>query len=231
MTTVAPAAAELPQLRVEPRCRICRDQQVRQLVNELLSHGHGCASIVRILEPVNAARPGNRQITDACVRKHRKRHFDLQAPASAVWRRVLEDRAAESQAAFEDGVAGPLNAASYLDVMMHKGYETLVDENTVISPQEGAWAAKQLHELTRQDAGVEKMAEMHVRMNRIIDAFRELPEEYQQMIFDKLEGREAPALAGAKGAQEVEEFDPGEDEGFDEEDLGERVKASIGFSK
>jgi hypothetical protein len=39
------------------------------------------------------------------------------------------------------------------------------------------------------------------------------------MIFDRLEGRKAPALAGPGGAQEVEEFDPGEDEGFDEEDL------------
>lgn len=58
---------------------------------------HQLARHLRFLEPVNATRRANRQITDACVRKHRKRHFDLQAPAAAVWRRVLEQRAAESQ--------------------------------------------------------------------------------------------------------------------------------------
>jgi len=58
---------------------------------------HQLARHLRFLEPVNATRRANRQITDACVRKHRKRHFDLQAPTAAVWRRVLEQRAAESQ--------------------------------------------------------------------------------------------------------------------------------------
>ena len=69
---------------------------------------------------------------------------------------------------------------------MLKGYETLVDESTMISPQQGACAAHQLHQLTRQDAGIEEMARMHARMNQIVAAFRGLPEEYQQMIFDRL---------------------------------------------
>jgi hypothetical protein len=57
---------------------------------------------------------------------------------------------------------------SYLETMMLKGYETPVDESTVISPQQGAWAAQQLHQLTRQDAGIEEMALMQARMNQIV---------------------------------------------------------------
>ncbi len=160
--------------RKEPRCRTCRDPQVRQLVNDLLSHGHTYPSILRALEPLNATRPAKCAITKACLWKHCKRHFNLQAPAAAIWRRVLEDRAAESQGAFEDGVASLVNAASYLEVMMRKGYASMVAEDTVISPQDGAWAAIKLHEITKEDSGPEGMAHLQAQLNRIVACMREV---------------------------------------------------------
>jgi len=61
---------------------------------------------------------------------------------------------------------------------------------------------------------------MQVQMNRIVNAFRELPEEYQQMIFDKLEGIETAISIEAEVDEEGEgEFDPADDEG-----LGSRKK-------
>lgn len=225
MTTVAQPAmskqlaeGKLPQLRVEPRCRICRDPQVRQLVNDLLSHGYSFPSIVRVLEPVNATRQANRRITDACVRKHRKRHFDLQAPAAAVWRRVLEERAAESQGAYEDGVTNLVTAASYFEIMMRKGFSTMVAEDTVITPEQGGWAAKQLNEITKQDVDADRFAKQQVELNRIIAAFRELPPAYQQLLLDKLDGKApTPIAVKAERSGEIEEFDPGDEEGFEED--------------
>ena len=38
---------------------------------------------------------------------------------------------------------------AYYETVMIKGYQTLVDEDTVVSVDQGAYAAKQLHQLTR----------------------------------------------------------------------------------
>jgi hypothetical protein len=176
---------------------------------------HQLARHLRFLEPVNATRRANRQITDACVRKHRKRHFDLQAPAAAVWRRVLEQRAAESQGAYEDGVTNLVTAASFLEVMVRKGFATMLDEDTVITPQQAAWAATKLHDITKEDVGAEQFAKQQVQLNRIIAAFRELPLEYQQLLLDKLDGKAPiPIPITSERGREIEEFDLGDDEGF-----------------
>ena len=181
------------QLRVEPRCRTCADPQVRELVNMLLSHGHSYPSILRVLGPVNAARPANSQITRDSLFKHAKRHFPLQAPAREVYRRILERRAAESDADYENGVATLVTAASYFEIMMTKGFATLVDEDTVVSVDQGAQAALKFHELTRGEAGAQRMAELAAEMNRIVAAVREIvPERYHPAILARINGQPVP---------------------------------------
>ena len=206
----------------EPRCRVCRDPELCRLVNDLISHGHTHASILQILEPVNATRPAKARITSDSLWKHGKKHFNMRAPAREVYRRILERRAAESDADYENGIATLVSAIGYLDVMMHRGYETLVAEDTVISPQQGAWAAKQLHELTKQDAGVERMSQLHAQLNRIVAVMREVvPPEFHQAILDKLEGKETtptPINAEPVRDEQIEEFDPADDEDFEQED-------------
>ena len=84
--------------RREPRCRICRDETVRILVNELLdwrgvpinlgrgkTHLVTYADILRDLEPVNEGRDKRDQITYDCLWVHAKRHYDL-AGIAAYWR-------------------------------------------------------------------------------------------------------------------------------------------------
>ena len=74
----------------EPRCRICRDPELRRLVNELLgwrgvpmAMGPGknqavtYASILRELEPVNEGRHRRGRITYDALWNHAKRHYDL----------------------------------------------------------------------------------------------------------------------------------------------------------
>jgi hypothetical protein len=56
---------------------------------------------------------------------------------------------------------------------------------------QGAWAAKQLHELTRQDAGVERMTQLQIQMGKIVKVMRDIvPPEYHQAILDVLDGKE-----------------------------------------
>jgi len=76
--------------RREPRCRICRDENVRVLVNELLdlretsiilgtgvTHVVTYADILRELEPVNKGRDKKNRITYSSLWAHAKRHYEL----------------------------------------------------------------------------------------------------------------------------------------------------------
>jgi hypothetical protein len=83
--------------RSEPRCRICRDETVRVLVNKLLDW-HGApiilgrgkthvvtyADILRDLEPLNDGRDKRDRITYDSLWVHAKRHYD-HAGVTAYW--------------------------------------------------------------------------------------------------------------------------------------------------
>ena len=84
--------------RREPRCRICRDESVRVLVNQLLDW-HGApiilargkthvvtyADILRDLQPLNKGRDKKDRVTYDSLRVHAKRHYD-DAAVTAYWR-------------------------------------------------------------------------------------------------------------------------------------------------
>jgi hypothetical protein len=88
--------------RREPRCRICRDETVRVLVNELLdwhgvpiilgrgkTHVVTYADILRDLEPLNEGRDKRDRITYDSLWVHAKRHYDL-AGVTAYWRARMD---------------------------------------------------------------------------------------------------------------------------------------------
>lgn len=79
---------------IERRCKICRDEQLRGLVNKLLGMGLTKPAVVSALEPINATR--DEQITYDNVYHHQKRHFDTSRPAHAVYDAIVKKRAAES---------------------------------------------------------------------------------------------------------------------------------------
>ena len=93
--------------RREPRCRICRDESVRVLVNELLdwqgapiilgrgkTHLVSYADILRDLEPLNEGRDKRDRITYDSLWIHAKRHYDL-AGIAAYWRARMHKGADE----------------------------------------------------------------------------------------------------------------------------------------
>ena len=86
--------------RREPRCRICCDEAVRVVVNELLdwhgvpiflgrgkTHRITYADILRDLEPLNEGRDERHRITYDSLWVHANRHYDF--AATSAYRRTL----------------------------------------------------------------------------------------------------------------------------------------------
>jgi hypothetical protein len=99
----------------EARCRVCRDERLRILVNDLLDwrgvpvivdggkwRRITYTDILRALEPLNEGRDEGDRITYSSVWVHAKRHYDL-AGKAAYWsaRMVKEFRNALGGAPIE----------------------------------------------------------------------------------------------------------------------------------
>jgi hypothetical protein len=214
---------------IEPRCRICRRPDLRAKVNEMLAGGYTLAAILDTLEPVNASLPRKSQITSDSLHKHRVKHFNLARPAAALWRRILEERVAAESADYESGVVSLLTPAAFFTTMMQRGFETMINEATTISVDQGLAAARELGKLTPQGDDELKWARAHAQLNRVVAVMRELPPEYQEMVVAKLEGRPGPpptgggrlaVIEGGKVTEDDDGFDPldGGDDDFDDED-------------
>ena len=76
-------ATRINPLPVEPRCRVCRNDEVRQKVNDLLSGGASYAMVLRTLEQDNAKLDERDRVTIDSIRHHTKRHFPVQNAAKA----------------------------------------------------------------------------------------------------------------------------------------------------
>jgi hypothetical protein len=215
-------AGKLYTFNPETRCRVCQSQDSLDLVNTLLAHGLTYAAIMKCLVPVNATRRKNAQITKASLYWHQKNHFNTQEPARALYRQIMEDRAKEHELNFVEGTTTAVNAMSYLETMMVKGYKKLTDERfDNVSVVDGMNAGIKLHEMTRADAGLAEAAKKMDEMNRIINAVKEVvPERYFNEILARLESSDPTAVIEATIEEEDddeddEEFDPSVDDDDD----------------
>lgn len=200
------------EVRPEPRCRVCRDEQSRLLVNKLLAHGLTLRDIEDVIRPLNRSRPARDRINLNNLREHRRRHFDVQSPANAVYRRIIEHRAEEANIDLENGIGTAVTYLAYLDTMMAKGYATMMAEDTVVSYKDGADAGKMLHELTRKDAGANQQAQMMAEMDRVISVVKQVctPEQLALMSA-KLNGDKVDIPTPVVTHRVAEPFDPSED--------------------
>lgn len=190
---------------------------MRRLVNKLLGLGITRPSIVDALETINAEREPKDRITYDNVYAHQRRHFDASQPARAVYDAIVKRRAAETNPDFENAIGAEVNAMSYLETMMIKGYDTLTDEETVVTYTDGAKAAVQLHELIRKDAGTQQIAEIMARQNRIIAAIQEVvPPQYVSRVLERIDGSPMQAIEEATVIEDDDDLDPIPD--YDEDD-------------
>ena len=134
-------ATRINGLPLEPRCRVCRNDEVRQKVNDLLSGGASYAMILRTLEQDNAKLDKRDRVTIDSIRHHTKRHFPVQNVARATYRAILERRAQENGVDFVKGVATAITPMAFFETVMVKGYETLVDSGTKVDVSTGMIAA------------------------------------------------------------------------------------------
>lgn len=220
------AITGLNGLHLQPRCRVCRNDGVRRTVNDLLANGASYAYIVRALSEDNAKLDTRDRITIDSVRNHTARHFPVQQTARATYREVLERRARENAVDFVEGVATAITPLAFLETVVVRAYETLVDEDTAVSVDQGVVAARELGKLTAKDDDERRWAAIHATQNKIIATFKEVvPAQYHQAILDKLEGgqpvptgRQLALVEGGRG-DDGDAFDPldGDGDDFDED--------------
>jgi hypothetical protein len=202
---------------LEPRCRVCRRDELRTRVNEMLATGMSYAMVLRSLAAHNDRLDAHDRITIDSIRNHCQRHFPVQSVARATYRDILERRARENQVDFAEGAATALTPLAFLEVVMNKAFRTLVDDKTEVSVDTGLRAAEKLQALMNaRDYGTE-IAETRVQLGRIIEAVRStVPPEMWGTIFKKLGLPESqPVLEDADYFADEEPYDPTE---FAEED-------------
>ena len=188
---------------------MCRNDEVRQKVNDLLSSGASYAMILRTLEQDNAKLDTRDRVTIDSIRHHTKRHFPVQNVAKATYRRILERRAQENGVDFVKGVATAITPMAFFETVMAKGYETLVDSGTRVDVSTGMIAAGRLQALIDSRASGTRIADLRVQMSRIIDAIHStVPQELWPEILRKIDG---PVPADTP-ADEFEDYDDAEDE-------------------
>lgn len=98
--------------RVEPRCHVCRDEELRIRVNELLdwcrvpiawrpAHAVRAVSYADILRDVNEGRGEADRITHASLRAHAKRHHHIDAMV-AYWAAQIDKKLRRALDGFRD---------------------------------------------------------------------------------------------------------------------------------
>ena len=131
-----------------PAAGVCRNDEMRRKVNDMLAAGLSYAMILRALQKTTTtnstsatASPSTRSATTP------PRHFPVQNVARATYRRILERRAQENGVDFVNAVATAITPMAFFETVMVKGYETLVDPDTRIDVNTGMIAAVRLQAL------------------------------------------------------------------------------------
>ncbi len=202
---------------LEPRCRVCRNDEIRTKVNDMLAAGASYAMILRAVEDDNTKLEKRDQITIDSIRNHTARHFPVQQVARATYRDIIERRAKENGVDFVNAVATAITPMAFYETVMVKGYETLVDSDTKVDVNTGMIAAGRLQALIESRASATSMVDMWVKMDRIINAIKStVPESMWPEIVRKMKGQdEASELVEDEASElpedEADVFDPADD--------------------
>lgn len=222
------------EVKIEPRCRICADDSTRALINNLLARMLSERDVFMIINSsINPARKRNKQlpITQRIVTYHSRNHFAIDNPAWAIFRSIGVKREQQFGRDYENGIAQTVTHLAFLEMVLAKAHENLIQPETVVSVSEGMSAAVRLAELERKSANEQQQAEIMAEVSRIIGAVKEIvPPEMWESISAKVSGDALPSSSGSVRAlaqrvqddepddDDEEAFDPGVDEDFDEDD-------------
>jgi hypothetical protein len=212
MATSTESVPQIDRLHLEPRCHVCRNDEVRKTVNDLLASGASYAVTLRALGDDKAV-----GVTQDSIRRHAERHFPVQNVARATYREILERRAKENSIDFIEGVATAITPMALLETVMVKGYETLVDPATEVDVKTGIVAACRLQEMIDSHADQADWASTQAEMGRIVEVVRTfIPSERWPEVQAALRGDAPARRPEAQGANGIEIVDI--DDGSDEDD-------------
>jgi hypothetical protein len=160
------SVSRIDRAQREPRCHVCRNDGVRQRVNDLLASGASYASTLRALGGDAVG------VTTDSIRRHAERHFPVQNAARATYREILERRAQENSVDFVNGVATAITPMALLETIMVKGYEKLVEPDTEVDLKTGMAAACRLQEMVDSHGDQHDWARAQAEMGRIVEVVR-----------------------------------------------------------
>ena len=200
---------------LEPRCRVCRNDQVRKKVNDLLASGTSYAMVLRALGEHNTKLSKCDRVTIDSIRNHCGRHFPVQNVAKATYREILERRAKANSVDFAKGVATAITPIAFFESVMVKSYETLVDSDTRVDVNTGIVAAGRLQSLIDSRDYSRDLLLMKVQLDQVCEAVKStVPQEMWGEIIEKLEELEQHQAALSVGEDAFDDdddpFDPTE---------------------
>jgi hypothetical protein len=212
--------ARLNGFHLEPRCRVCRNDELRMRVNEMLSMGASYAMVLRSLAADNDRLDARDRITIDSIRNHTARHFPVQNVARATYRTIVERRAQEAQIDFVEGVATALTPIAFFEVVMNEAFRRLIDGGVDVSVDTGLRAAEKLHTLMNSRDYTAEMVETRLQLGRIINAVRSsVPQEMWGTIRKQLGlPEERTVLDDADYFSDEQPYDPTESLDHDDDD-------------
>ena len=209
----------LPSFRPEPRCRVCRSDAICQLVNRLLASGSSYAQIVRAVVV-----GGEEAVSLDSVRNHATRHFPLQNTAQAMYREIVERRAVQNGIDFVEGLVTALTPLAFMETLMARAFDRLVQPETEVSIETGFKAAEKLHAVAgSRDPGMDQ-ARMMAEMDSVIRAVRSVvPPHMWTDIAAALKSPQLDPLESEPSASKgiFDQGSVGKDEPFDPGDDGD----------
>jgi hypothetical protein len=200
--------------RPETNCRVCRNADLKDRVEDLLAAGTTYREILAIIYPQNSVRRRNDRISYHSIAKHATECFNISRAGALVYRRILERRAATQGLNFVKGTGHAVTIQAVLETVMVKGYSQITDDRIPISPELAISAGLQLHKMEAEEAGADRAAEMIAHIQRVIAVVNEVCTPEQICAIDA-------ALAPDDDTIDVESW---EDQEEDEEDVFDPTK-------
>lgn len=212
---VAAIRQHAPERLPSHRCRVCQDAESRQRVNRLLAYGMKAPEIEELVSDLNERRAKNNKITYWSILRHAERHFNVQEPANAAYRRILERRRGQLADEFGDAAGSILTGMAYLDIVAQKGFQNLLEDGTVVDYETGLKAQLKLEEMQREGAIEQQVAEMRRDVSIIQQAVKDVvsPETMAEIIarIDELKGNVRDDAIDAEVVDDEDDDDIGYD--------------------
>lgn len=208
------------------KCRVCQDPESRKRVNTLLGYGMKPAEILEQVADINEKRPKNAQITAVSLTNHRTRHFNVQEKTTAGYRRILERRKAQLSDEMADASGSLLSGMAFLDVVAQKGWQDLINEETIVGFEIGLKAMLKLEEMAAEGAIEEQIAQMRREVALLHQAvFEVVPEELRDEITERIDELSGVAARRDEDVLDVEVV--ADDDFFDQDDDDEEVAMPV----